>query len=543
MTRIGIATILATTLVACAGPGDTSTPTDTPPADVYSWLVSEEVPFAAPIAVDTSTMPKEDLTDPREAVGVAPAIDAAVELASLSPADLTGAPRAIAGGAIRAEGDGFVWSAAVSAPGATALRLELAEMYLPGNASLYLYDDRGEVDGPYTGRGPAGDGQVWARTMMTDQVMLQLRYQGSDTARVLDAVRFVIRSAGVMDDRFAIARYNFGEDLERSFCSFNAACVENASCSSIPSAIQPARDAIAQLLFKSGGWYYICSGGLIADTDTTTDIPYLLTANHCISRSGEASSLETYFMFSTSCGGSCNSPSTASTTGSTIVAGAKTGDFTLLLLSQAAPDGTVALPFSTTPVANSNGTSLFRISHPGGAPQAYSEHRVDTSAGTCSSWPRGSWIYSHDTYGATEGGSSGSPVLNASGQIVGQLSGACGTNVNDNCDSTNNATVDGALASYYDKVSAWLDPGTGSCTDADGDGYCVSDGDCNDANAAIHPGATELCNGVDDNCDGVVDEGCGGGTCDLLPVGASCGSNSECCSNHCRGRKGNKTCR
>jgi hypothetical protein len=32
-------------------------------------------------------------------------------------------------------------------------------------------------------------------------------------------------------------------------------------------------------------------------------------------------------------------------------------------------------------------------------------------------------------------------------------------------------------------------------------------GDCNDANPAIHPGAVELCNGTDDNCNGIVDDG------------------------------------
>jgi putative metal-binding protein/CARDB protein len=45
------------------------------------------------------------------------------------------------------------------------------------------------------------------------------------------------------------------------------------------------------------------------------------------------------------------------------------------------------------------------------------------------------------------------------------------------------------------------------CPDADGDGYRVCVDDCNDANAAIHPGAAEVCNGVDDNCNGSVDEG------------------------------------
>jgi len=40
--------------------------------------------------------------------------------------------------------------------------------------------------------------------------------------------------------------------------------------------------------------------------------------------------------------------------------------------------------------------------------------------------------------------------------------------------------------------------------DADGDGYLV-EVDCDDADAEVNPGADELCNGVDDDCDGSVD--------------------------------------
>jgi hypothetical protein len=43
--------------------------------------------------------------------------------------------------------------------------------------------------------------------------------------------------------------------------------------------------------------------------------------------------------------------------------------------------------------------------------------------------------------------------------------------------------------------------------DADGDGYTVCGGDCDDTNPAIHPGATEVCNGIDDDCNGVRDDG------------------------------------
>lgn len=60
------------------------------------------------------------------------------------------------------------------------------------------------------------------------------------------------------------------------------------------------------------------------------------------------------------------------------------------------------------------------------------------------------------------------------------------------------------------------------CTDADGDSYATEGGicglvDCDDTNAAIYPGATEVCNNVDDDCDGAVDEDlvcCGNGVCE-----------------------------
>lgn len=44
------------------------------------------------------------------------------------------------------------------------------------------------------------------------------------------------------------------------------------------------------------------------------------------------------------------------------------------------------------------------------------------------------------------------------------------------------------------------------CADADADGFSVLAGDCNDGSSAVHPGATETVNGVDDDCDGQVDD-------------------------------------
>jgi hypothetical protein len=81
--------------------------------------------------------------------------------------------------------------------------------------------------------------------------------------------------------------------------------------------------------------------------------------------------------------------------------------------------------------------------------------------------------------------------------------------VDNNCDGLiDNDASDGST--YY--------------TDADGDGYgdaldevvaCTepagtvsSAGDCDDTDSSIYPGAIELCNGVDEDCDGLIDDNC-----------------------------------
>ncbi|MBW2984055.1 right-handed parallel beta-helix repeat-containing protein [Candidatus Woesearchaeota archaeon] len=97
----------------------------------------------------------------------------------------------------------------------------------------------------------------------------------------------------------------------------------------------------------------------------------------------------------------------------------------------------------------------------------------------------------------------------------------------------------GDIATGGDYLPLVMEVAGAPCTDNDGDGYfiegmvpCGTEVDCNDNNPAINPGATEVCDGIDNNCDVDID-------------GASSGSQTgvdDDGDNYCDGALGGDDC-
>ncbi len=470
---------------------------------LHEWLMSElpdgtldaaiQVPFTEQ---DRDAIANDNTPFPRpQRVGIVKRVGRTVKL--WRGGRISKASTRLAHGVIRGTDDGgFAWAVAINSEGASALRVRLSDVFLPDTADIYFFTLDGQAHGPYRG----GEDAFWSNSVAGSEGIVLIRQFGPPVAGARP-MSISVSSVGNIGGQFA------------GLCNDNAACIEDAEDHS-GQTISDLKAATAYIEWVQGPWIYSCSGGLVADSDPSSQIPYFLTANHCLKSNSTVAGAEFYWNYTTSNGG-CSGPVAPMTTGGTVKATGTQGDFTLLELNEAPPAGSVFMGWSNVGISTTPGVTLHRISHPSGAPQAYTRHVTDTSFPTCGGLPRSRFIYSHDVIGSTEGGSSGSLIATDAGEVVGQEYGGCGANLEDVCDVDSWRTVDGAFASYYDNVAPFLastcDPSPEICDDGV-DNDCDTGIDCDDSDCTGDPACGSSCQ----------------------PKNGSCSVDLDCCSMNCK---------
>jgi hypothetical protein len=352
-------------------------------------------------------------------------------------------------GVMAASARGIVWSGILRVEGAHRVRVRLSNVKVPAGTVFWAY---GSAEEPVA-FGPElidPNGDLWTPSVAGDLVHLEVETNGPASFEIREVMEIVAAEKATRLKPVA---------NDEPACLLDVNCINNSTAGGLDTM----RRAIAQLTFVKDGGNYVCSGGLLNDSDTATSVPYLLTANHCFSTQSSASSLEATWDFRyNNCETSAISAGTR-TVGSTLLATSANSDFTFVRMTSV-PSGRVLLGWNANTAAIPNGTSLYRISHPapegyGPQPQLYSRTVVNTSFGTCSARPRDRYIYTTGGEGGVYGGSSGSPVFITGGQVVGQLFGSCGPDPEAGCDPRN-ATVDGAFSATYGSISQYLSGGS-----------------------------------------------------------------------------------
>lgn len=381
-----------------------------------------------------------------------------------------------------------VWRLKIKSKDAMALGLYFSEkVQIPAGAKLFAYNSNGkQVLGAYTSA--------------TEQFQAMEMVQGEELTLEYNAASWVTQQP-VIQINEVVYFYRGVEEHVNQFsseiatekaqsCEVDVACSEGTNW-------QNQIKSVVHYTFNDGTGTYVCSGATINNTSQDCK-PYILTAWHCGERvvNQTISTWVWYWKYQkASCSpGSANSsdPSKGSSTmtggtvrcssgngtllnnppGSNQVAGS---DFYLVELNSQTP-ASYNVFYAGWNRTNTAATSGVGIHHPAGSAKKISTY---TAALTNSNFNGGSanshwsvvWAATTNGHGVTEGGSSGSPLFDQNGRIVGQLSGG-----GSYCTSPTSPDVYGKMYKNWDlngttqdnALKFWLDPTNTGLSTLDG---------------------------------------------------------------------------
>jgi hypothetical protein len=350
-----------------------------------------------------------------------------------------------------------LWRVRITSAGAVSLNLGFTAYHMPPGGELYLYtSDYSQVLGPFTEADNTEHGQLWTPIVEGSEVVVEVSLPASEVSQLQLELTSV--NHGFLDF----------ETAEKSgSCNVDVICSQGNSWRS---------------QIRSVGRYTIsgsslCSGALINNTAQNFK-PYFLTANHCLSTAQAAASVVVYWNYDCPTCRALNSAENAtpiSTAGFPTQSGAflratyAPSDMTLLELDSPVAASVNAF-WSGWNRTGANATNAVAIHHPRGHEKRISFENQATSITSYlqNAVPgNGTHIRVADwDLGTTEGGSSGSPLFDQNGRIIGQLHGGfadCGNNSSDWYGRFFISWVGGGTNAT--RLSNWLDPvNTGAMT-------------------------------------------------------------------------------
>jgi lysyl endopeptidase len=298
----------------------------------------------------------------------------------------------------------------VQSPDAAALRVALDLHGLPDGAEL-RFAAEGEaqsVVAPVSGAAIAAQQRVqplyWGPVTDGDTQLIELRLPaGSDT-------RFLRLEVAALS-HLLLSPYG---DWDPAKVGESGACNVDVRCESAPpAAFTNAKNAVARMIYQEGG-SFVCTGTLLNDTDSSTQVPYLFSAAHCFTSQSTANTLTTFWFYeATACRSNILDTAAARQVsgGASVLVGDRASDVLFLRLNNAPPAGSFFNGWDSS-LVNSNTDALF-IHHPRGDVKKRSLGRITGLGG--SSLASGSFIKAGYTSGTTEGGSSGCGLLTSNG--------------------------------------------------------------------------------------------------------------------------------
>jgi hypothetical protein len=399
----------------------------------------------------------------------------------------------IATGTWQTSNDGTtVWRLALQSNNAVGIRIHFTSFSV-GDGKVWIHDTANppkQVFGPYSALGVHGNGDMWTEAVFADSV--EVEYQpGSQVqssglpplqiAEIAHLYRFGGREApasgaaanGTAADSF----YILGRPPLASIAAAtdpNYSCFVDATCEEGNArypAVSLVTSATAFLLFTQGNSQYQCSGTML---NAPNGQPVLLTAGHCIDSNAVALSLTAAFDYRTStCNGAMPDPTlspqvlgvqllsyddNAFTTQDNLDQILNDLDYSLVQMAgfPTTPDLILA-GYSTEEVLF--GENVTSLSYPQGLSVEFAyAPRVDSRLDVYGASPyANAYQIEYTTPGRIDSGSSGSPILDNEGRVLGSLStGVLDCNNPSGVCSPNATACDiaGPYDTWYSKFSA-----------------------------------------------------------------------------------------